>query len=235
MNWTAGTKLKSATIVALSSVSYIFVMRTVNTIVPALFTNLTTVQAITVISLIASLMILLFFIAFYTYYVQKDQVRLAGATLLSIIGRCGMILLHTKMLLRVFSIYLLTSFVYTNHFLDRFLPWVSSLFTLIFFYVFYRELAGSNRKQLRSSTILAAVGSCVVMLIQTFFVVQYFFARGVIPFVDIPRAIGVVFYVLLILNFCAMLFFFISFYRSIDMDSSKHTAGPDSLARVASP
>jgi len=209
-------RLKFATIAAVVGVSYIFVMRTISTIIPGLFRNLTLVQVITVTSLIASVAILLFFMAFYIYYVQKDQVRLAGATLLSILGRCGMLLLHTKTLLRVFSIYVLTNFVYSYHFLDRFFPWVSSLFTLIFFYVFYRELADSNKRQLRNATILAAIGSFVILLMQTFFLLHYFFARGVTPLAGIPQAIGIVFYVILILNFSAILFFFTSFYRNIE-------------------
>ncbi len=191
-------------------------MRIISTIIPALFRNLTIVQVITVTSLIASLAILLFFIVFYSHCVQKTQARLAGATLLSILGRCGMLLLHIKTLLRVFSVYVLTSFVYSYHFLDRFFPWVSSLFTLVFFYVFYRELTGSNNTQLRSATMFAALGSLAITLMQTFFMLHYLFARSVTPLADIPRAISIVLYSILILNFCAMVCFFVSFYRMLD-------------------
>ena len=234
MDQVARHKLTFATIAALVGISYIFIMRTMSTIIPALFGNLTIVQIITVTSLIASLAIVLFFIVFYIYYVQQDQVRLAGATLLSILGRCGMLLLHIKTLLRVFSIYVLTSFVYSYHFLDRFFPWVSSLFTFIFFYVFYRELAGSNKKQLRNATILSAIGSFVILLMQTFFMLHYFFARGVTPPAGFPQALGVVFYVILILNFSAILFFFISFYRNIATEFLSRGSEPGLSARVGS-
>lgn len=235
MDHAASKKLKFATIAALVGVSYIFVMRAMSTIIPALFRNLTIAQVITVTSFIASLAMLLFFIIFYSHYVQKNQAKLAGATLLSILGRCGMLLLHMKTLLRVFSIFVLTRFVYSYHFLDRFFPWVSSLFTFVFFYVFYRELADSNHKQLRSATMFAATGSLVITLMQTFFMLHYFIARGVIPLAGIPQAISIVFYVILILNFCAVLYFFVSFYRHIDAELLSHHPESSSSARAARP
>lgn len=235
MNEAANRRLKYATIGALIGVTYIFVMRTISTILPGLFRNLTIVQIITITSLIASIVILLFFIIFYGHYVQKEQVRLAGATLLSILGRCGMLLLHIKTLLRLFSIYVLTSFVYTYHFLDRFLPWISSLFTFVFFYIFYRELASSSNTQLRSATLLAAIGALVITLMQTFFMLHYLFARNVIALTEIPQVVSIVLYVVLVLNFCAMLFFFISFYRSINMELLSHQSKPVSSAGAASP
>jgi hypothetical protein len=212
----AKLKLKSATIAALVGVAYIFIMRAMSTIIPGLFRNLAVVQAVTVTSLLASVAILLFFIVFYGHYVQKEQVGLAGATLLSILGRCGMLLLHIKTLLRVFSIYVLVNFVYSYHFLDRFFPWVSSLFTFIFFYVFYKELTNTRSKQLRGATLLAALMSLVITLMQTFFLLHYLFVRSVVPLANIPQFVTIVSYGILIVNFCAMLFFFVSFYRHID-------------------
>lgn len=231
----AHRNLKFAAIAALIGVSYIFIIRTISTILPGLFTHLSIAQANTVAFLIASLVILLFFIVFYGHYVQKDQVKLAGATLLAILGQCGTLVLRIKTLFRVFNIYLLTSFVYSYHFLDRFVPWVSSLFIFVFFYIFYRELEHSNKQQLKNATILAALGSFVILLMQTFFMFHYFFTRGVIPIANIPPTIGIIFYIMVILNFCAMLYFFISFYRSIDTELSSHQAEAVSPARATSP
>lgn len=218
MQQMAHRNLKCATIAALIGVSYIFIIRTLSTILPGLFTHLSIAKANTVVFLIASLVILLFFVVFYGHYVQKNRVKLAGASLLAILGQFGTLVLRIKTLFRVFNVYLLTRFVYSYHFLDRFVPWLSSLFMFVFFYVFYRELVHSSKQQLKNATIFAALGSFVILLMQTFFMFHYFFTRGVIPLADIPPAIGIIFYVIVILNFCAMLYFFISFYRSIDKE-----------------
>lgn len=215
MDQVARQRLKAATLGALISVCYIFVMRTLGTIVPAIFRVLIIAQIITVASLIASLVMLFFFVAFYSYYVGKEHVRLGGATLLAILGRCAMLLIHIKTLLRVFSVYILPHFVYSHHVADHLFPWASSLFTFTFFLVFHQTVVRDGTNYLKRPTLFATIGSCAITLIQTFVLLGYLFSGGMTFLGHLPEFVNIVFYLIYILNFCAAIYFFISFYKEL--------------------
>ncbi len=208
-------RLRVATLGALVSVSYIFAVRTLGTIVPSIFRSLIIAQIITVTSFIASLIMLYFFVVFYSHYVGKEQVRLGGATLLVILGRCAILLIYIKTLLRVFSVYILTHFVYSHHVADYLFPWANSLFTFTFFFVFHQTVTSNGSNYLERPTLFAAIGACAITLIQTFTLVGYLFSGGMTFLGHLPEFVNVLFYVIYILNFCTAIYFFISFNKEL--------------------
>jgi len=106
---------------------------------PGLFENLIVARISITTSFLASLTVVFFFVAFYTDYVEKEQTRLRFVSILTIIGSCIMTLLMTKGLLLIYNVNVLIYLTRSRYIsaVEPVVPWVNSVFILLFFYVFY--------------------------------------------------------------------------------------------------
>ena len=79
-------KLKTATLLAIIGMCYLFLSRTIGALVPGLFQNLVVTQVSVVLSLLSGAAFVVFFMSFYKFYVRDEQTQLQSATLFAIIG-----------------------------------------------------------------------------------------------------------------------------------------------------
>lgn len=205
-------RLKKATLLAIIGISYTFALRTIGTFLPDIFGNLIVVQITQILSFLASLTIVFFFISFYKDYVEREQIKLKNASIWAIIGTSAMSLLHIKGLFIVFNVYTL-SYLVKPHYIEAIIPWLSSIFILIFFIIFHKETIQKGGKKLKRATLSAIIGSAIGTLERTFVLFNYFYSREVRWFSDLSRKIQIIFIPIFAFSFIAILYFFLSFYK----------------------
>jgi len=212
-------KLKYATLAAIIGISYIFVLKTAGTFSPEIFTNISIAQVTKILSFLAGLTVLFFFISFYKYYIKEEQTELRKVTVLSVIGASAVLLLHIKGLILVFGMYIspyLVSYLVESLLIEPVIPWVSSIFTLLFFITFHRETLSEETMKLRKAVFFAVIGSSIAVLMQTFVLFNYFLARESRWFSDQPIITAIILVPVVAFSFMALLYFLVSFYRSQD-------------------
>jgi hypothetical protein len=205
-------RLRRATLLAIIGISYTFALRTIGTFLPDIFRNLIVVQFTQIMSFLASLTIVFFFISFYKDYVERERIKLRNISILAIIGTSAMSLLHIKGLFIVFNVYTL-SYLVKSHYIEAIIPWVSSIFILLFFIFFHKETLRKGDIKLRKATLSATIGSSIGTLERTFVLFNYFYSREVRWFSDLSRKIQIIFIPIFVFSFIAILYFFLSFYK----------------------
>jgi hypothetical protein len=209
--------LKKATLLATLSISYTFLLRNLGTFLPGVFKSLPVAQAVTLLSLLAGLAVVLFFFFFSKEYARKGELRLQKASILAIIGSCAMLYLNVKSLVLIFKMnlspYLVMHFM-RAHFIDPLIPWVSSIFILIFFIVLHQETRRGEETRLRKATLFAVIGSSIGSLERTFVLANYLlYSRPMGWFTHLPTKTAIIFTPIYLFSFFAILYFFVSFYR----------------------
>ena len=225
--------LKKATLLAIIGISYTFILRTIGIFFPNIFRDPLIIQISVIISLLASLSIVFFFIAFYKYYIQEKQIRLKKVCILAIIGSFGMVLLQVKNILLVFN--KLSTHLYNfspylvklvnSHSIDPIMPWISSIFTLIFFIIFYKEtlkdkkirdqdnnISSIRDNGLNKAILFAIIGSSIGTLLRTFVLINYLYLRESRWFSDLSKETQVILIPIFAFSFITVLYFFLSFY-----------------------
>ena len=204
--------LNKATLSAMIGVSYIFISRTIGTFFPAVFRNHSTVKIAVILSLLASITVLVFYISFYQTYVQKKQKLLKNTSLLAIIGSLAVVLLYLKGLLLIYGVHI---FPYPDsaRYLESIIPWISAVFFLLFFIVFYRETLHEVGKSLSGAALLAIIGSSVATLLRTFVLLNYFYSRQFKWFSELFREMPAIFLPISAFMFFTVFYFFLCFYK----------------------
>ena len=200
--------LKKATLFSIIGISYIFVSRTIATLFPSLFINLIVTRINTLLSLFASLAIVVFYVYFYKDYVQEKQITLKNASLFAIIGSLAVLLLFLKDILVVFNLYVFRSSV-----LNIVAPWISSIFSLYFFIIFYKETPHNAQSNLKFAIFLAIIGDSISTLIRTFILFNYFYSGRFKWFWDYSREFPIIFIPTFAFMFFTSFYFFLTFYK----------------------
>jgi len=194
--------LKRITLLTIISICYFFALKTIGTLLPDIFKNQLIVQSTGILSILASLMVVFFFIYFFKVYTQKDQIKLQKASIIAIIGAFVGLLGEIKKLLPVFNVY-----IFPSRHIQAIVPLLNSAFILIFFVVFYNELAQKERHRLKKATLLAIIGYSILTISQVFGLSNHFISF------NLSGKIGIIFIPLFLFSFVAILYFFLSFYR----------------------
>ena len=214
--------LKRTTLFAAIGISYTFALRAIGTFLPDIFRNLQVAQVITIISLLASLTFVLFFFCFYRDYVQEEQSNLRKASVLAIIGTSAVTLLQIKGLFLVFKKALmhiynisphLVGLIRSRHVIVPIVPWVSSIFILLFFVVFRREALRKDQVKLSKAILFAIVGSSIGTSLRTIVLFHYLYSREVRWFADLSRTIQIIFVPITAFGFIAVFYFLLTFYK----------------------
>ena len=200
--------LKKVTLFSIIGISYIFVSRTIVTFFPDIFINLIITKINTLLSLFASLAVVVFYIYFYKDYVHEKQITLKNASLFAIIGSFAVLLLFLKGFLFVFNLY-----VFHSHVFNIIAPFISSIFSLYFFIIFYRETTHNVQSNLKLAIFLAVIGSSISTLIRTFIVFNYFYTGKFKWFWDYSRELPFIFIPIFAFMFFTSFYFFITFYK----------------------
>jgi len=204
--------LKKPTLFAIIGISYIFSLRTIGTLIPAIFKNPQVVTIAGILSLLAILTLVFFFISFYRDYVQPGQTKLQKASILAIIGAALGFLREIKNLSPVFNVYIFQYQSWSRH-IDTFAPWVNSIFILIFFVIFYGEMPHREQMKLKRATFFAIIGTSIMALLRTFLLFNHLYVEKLTWLIDFSREMAFIFFPLFIFGFVTVFYFLISFYR----------------------
>jgi len=208
------SNLKLATLLVIIGISYNFVLRITGSFFPDIFKILIVAQVTNTMSLIANLTIVFFFVSFYNDYVHKEQMRLKKATGLAIAGSLLMLLVNIKGLLLVFNISsYLSSYQVRSHYIETIIPWVSSIFILIFFIIFYKETVLDKLIKLKKAILLAIIGSSIGMLYRAFILINYLYSYKIIYSIELSITIVIILLPIFIFSFITSLYFFFCFYK----------------------
>lgn len=204
--------LKKTTILAIFALTYIFCLRIIGTLIPAIFRNPHLVKIAGILSLLATLTIVFFYIFFYKDYVLPGQSNLQKATILAIIGSSIVFLREIKNVSAVFNLYILQHQIWTCH-IDAFAPWVNSLFVLIFFITLYAEMPHEEKIKLKRAVFFAILGTSIMTLLRTILLSNYLYFGKFTWFITHSQEIAFIFFPLFIFGFVTVLYFLIAFYK----------------------
>ena len=215
-------KLKTATLLAIIGMCYLFLSRTIGTFVPSLFQNLVVTQVSVVLSLLSGVAFVVFFMSFYKFYVREEQAQLHSATVLAVIGTAAMLVLYIKGLFIVFTplrmqLYgispVLVEGLSKPSFFEAVLPWFSAILMLVFYVAFYREMADPSQYRLQKAASYAVIGAVIGVVLRTLLVVSNIFSTEMRWFTDLTRGVGIILVPILVISFAAILYFYLVFYR----------------------
>ena len=214
--------LRKATLLALTGLCVIFVIRAASTVVPVLTVDIVWARLAAVFILLGGLAQMLFFVAFRNGYVRPEQQRLHQAANWAIVGAVIGVLPALEHLMYLFYFYRVENLVW-SHALDAAAPLLSSIALLVFFIVLRQELpvlgAGGVGDRLRGAAAMAAAGSAVFMLVNLAVLVNLLLADQRLS--SSHRLLGWEILPFLLLAFLALAYFFATFYRRL-----KHTSKP---------
>ena len=205
-------RLKNATLLAIIGISYIFVSRTIGTISPGIFTNLSVARINMIISFIAGLTMLYFFATFRKEFVRKEQINLQRATVVALIAIIIGLLSDLKGLWTVFS-RSVSSGLTGVHYVEAIIPWISSILILIFFYVFYKELPQGGKTKLSKAAFWVVVGSLIAVLLRTFVLFNYVLSGKFLWLPEFHGTIMIVLMPMFVFSIITVFYFFITFYK----------------------
>jgi hypothetical protein len=207
--------LKKATMLAIIGGCYTFVSRAIGTFRPEIFVNPAVARVTSILSALAALASVVFYLYFYSKYTRQDQIELRNSSILAIIGSALFAALEMKWLLIVFNVYGFPSLL-RFHTFEAVLPLVASMLILLFFATFYGETYRAKEERLKRPVLLAIIGMTVSVVVRILVLVNYLFSGRGQWFSGLPRNTQLALYPAILLSFVMVLYFFISFYRTLE-------------------
>jgi len=200
--------LKKTTLLTIFSISYMFILRTLGTLYPQLFTrNILLNQCTGFFALLASLFPVLFFSFFLKEYVSPEHSVLRTATILALTGSIARLVIYLKNIsfqsaAKLYSVELA-------------ILWLNSVFITIFFIAFYREHK-RGLPALRRASFLAILGSLCILLLYSFTLINYhLYLQGSTSFEAFMYKLILVSFPVVVFNFVTLLYFFVVYYRHL--------------------
>jgi hypothetical protein len=205
-------KLKTLTLLVIVATVYMFILRTMGTILPGLFMNLTLARITTVLNLVSSMALLSFFIFFLREYATDDRGGHRKAAAYGISGAFVTVILDLKNVFAVFS----SPFVPGtpgSRYLEAILPSVSAVLIMLFFISFHRMTESPALKRI---SLLAVIASIIAAITNLFTLFNYvlsgqfrwvsdFAMQNIIIFLPIFAFVSVAFFM-----------FYLAFYRELE-------------------
>lgn len=205
-------KLRTVTLVVIVTTVYMFILRTIATILPGLFANLALARATAVLGLVSSLALLSFFLFFRREYAIDGRKGLMNAAAYGMTGAFVAVILDLKGLFAVFSSHFVPGSV-GSRYLDAMLPAVASILIMLFFIFFYRLI---ESPALKSISLLAVIGSIIAAVTNVFTLFNYILS-GQFRWLS-QYAVENMLIFLPIYTFVSLAFFmfFLTFYRELE-------------------
>ena len=204
--------LKQTALLAMIGLCYIFLSRIIGSLFPAVFGNLLLARCSGVFSFLASTAVLVFFVSFLKDYVSHEQGLLRTASVLIIVGLSFVVVVHLKQILPLFDAHTFT-FAAGSHNFDVVVLWLSSVFMVFFFFVFYRQTNIRQLEKLKRAALIASLGSLLLALSRTYIAWRFFTTREVVWFSDVSAGAVIILIPISAIGFMSVLYFFVSFYQ----------------------
>lgn len=207
--------LKRATAFFIAGGCYIFLSRTAGTLWPEFWRNIAVARLSVILSVLAALTAALFFLYFLNRYARPDQIELRNASMLAAVGSALFVLLQGKGLLVLFDLLHYDSLVRFRT-IEAVIPVAGALLILLFFVTLYGETYRAKEERLKRPVLLAMIGSAVSVCVRLIILISYLNSETGQWITGLPARMQYALYPALIFWFCSMLYFLVSFYRSLD-------------------
>ena len=231
-------KLKFITLLTIISITYLFLIRTINTFIPLLFTQEIIGKTIQSLSFIAHLIVLVFYLKFLFQYVPNERRFLYWASILSVVNAVLMSLLYFRGIILLFPD--LDNLIFSNWpalfqiihspqylLYSPFIGWINSLILLIFFIGFYQESPDIHRIPLQKATRYALGGSFVLLIVNSGLLTLQLFTGGMSWLLPYSVVLSLILLPIVTLVFITEFNFFLQFYRILEVDHSDQYHSPN--------
>ena len=168
-----------------------------------------------ILSVLATMTAVLFFLSFLNRYARPDQIELRNASMLAAVGSALFVLIQGKGLLVLFDLFLFNPLMRFRT-IEAVIPVAGSLLILLFFVTLYGETYRAKEERLKRPVLLGMIGSAVSVCMRLIILINYLNSGTVRWFSGLPVRMQYAFYPALIFVFVTLLYFLVSFYRSLD-------------------
>lgn len=217
--------LKIATILGIIGIACIFLIRNIATVSPNLFRNEAMGRFSVITMLFSDILILFFFVQFYREFAPRYGPKLKTG---SIFGIIGTILLLPEYLIRMTRLFV-TGSPFGSAFpiiaVDAILPWISSILFLVFFIYLYMEMYRAGHEKLKEASLWALLGSAMSFLVLTYTLINYVVLGGLAFMMIKVTNIGLLLLPFTTAGFAATIYFYIVFYRQLNLESTQSSEG----------
>jgi len=204
-------RLRHATSAVFVATIYLFMLRTYGTAVADMFNSYVAVQVTQILALIASSTYVVFFYLFYKDYAEEAQHLLKKAALGAFIGNGLILILQLRSLCFILRFY--DHVLMDLEYIVILLPLAGSLSMVIFFTVFRKEVKRQNHAQLKIPTLAGLIGADIQLCFALLMAANYLAVEQGVFLPDRHRIVWIVLMPILMLQFMAYLYFYISFRR----------------------
>ncbi|MFC2167417.1 hypothetical protein ACFLRW_00380 [Acidobacteriota bacterium] len=209
-------RLKQTTVLAILAMLYFFILRTIGTFYPDLFSFKEVIQTTSVLSILFCLALLSFFIAFKNFNIKNTQKTLKVSTNWTIAGYTAMSFVYAGEFLNIFQINFLPDLLNSRvvEAAKPVIPWLGSVFVFVFFLNFYQVNRRDKQNELFYPKLFAVIGGGLSLLLRTMILLAYFSGKTGKWYFDlsgIPLVIG---FFLAAISFLFLEYFFLSFFKN---------------------
>ena len=159
--------LKNITLLLIIGILCSFSIRIFSTIFPQIFQNLFIVKLTILTNAFFIISHILFWIVFYYEYAITKKSILKAAWLLAIIGSFAVSILYLKKVPFVFDMKVRLPLILMNPYIDALLPFIGSVFHLIFFITFRRSIEYEEKRVLDKSILSIIVGISIFIFLHS--------------------------------------------------------------------
>jgi len=205
--------LKNITLLVIISLICSFSIRIFGTIFPQIFQNIFVVKLTILTNVFFIISNILFWIVFYYEYAITKKSILKTACLIAIIGSFAVSILYLKKIPFAFDMKVQLPLILMNPYFDALLPFVGSVFHLIFFIIFGMSIAYEEKRVLGRSILSIIVGTCIFIFLHSIVLFNFIASNRFEWLEHMPRAIALGTVPLIFVAALLILIFYFRFYR----------------------
>ena len=213
-------RLKHTTLLAILATAYFFILRALGTVSPNIFLNRGAAQTATILSLLFCLVFMLFFITFKSAFLADSEKALKVSSAWAIAGYAAMSFVYAVELINILQINVLPSLLNSRLIaaVKPVVPWLTSLFVLVFFLTFYQERKNNRTAAtLKQPLLFAVLGGVLALLLRSLILVGYLSGKTGQWFMDFSGPDLIFGLVLSSVSFLFLEYFFLSFFFERDI------------------
>ncbi len=205
--------LKTATLAAIFGVSYTFLMRTLGSLFPGMFSNYLAARVNSILFLLGGVLVVFFYVCFYREYVKDDRKRLKTAALWTVIAGAGTLLASIVGPVAVFTGVNLSLYSGVKE-LVFLLFWFYSAILLFFFVTLHKDVSKNGPNGLKKPVLFAAAGAGLFLIRET---LSLLFLLGLLgtaaQWSDKQTVVLWIAFPIIAFGFFSYLYFLVSFYK----------------------
>ncbi len=209
--------LKKMTLILIIGIICSFSVRAFGTVFPQMFENVYMVKGTILVHFFFIMSHLFFWVFFYKEYASTKTTVLKKACLLVIIGSTAVAVLYIKYIPFVFDMKVLFPLFLMSPYVDTLVPFVSTIFQLIFFVAFKNVTESKEREVLHKPIVAIIVGISIFLSFHLIVMLNFLSANQFEWLEHMPRMVAAGTVPLLIAAVFLILYFYYRFYCFLDL------------------